>query len=63
MQEIKDILEEKKYTKKELASLLNVHIKTIEYWIKVKGLKVLKIGGRIYILDKDVKEFLENNNK
>lgn len=63
MEEVKDLINEKKYTKKELAKLLNVHSKTIDYWIKTKGLKALKIGGRIYILDKDVKAFLEENNK
>lgn len=63
MEEIKDLVNEKKYTRKELAQLLNVHLKTIEYWNKVKGLKSIKIGGRLYILDKDVKAFLEENNK
>lgn len=63
MEEIKELLQEKKYTRKELASYLNVHIKTIDYWLKAKGLKSYKMGGRVYILDKDVKTFLEDNNK
>jgi len=51
------------YSTKDLASLLDVHVRTVQTWIP-KGLKVLNTGSSpLYLKGEDVKEFLYKRNQ
>lgn len=51
-------MEEKYYTKNEVAENLNISIRTIERYIRSGELKALKIGKYTRIEENDLKEFL-----
>ena len=52
------MMEEKYYTKNEVAENLNISIRTIERYIRSGELKALKIGKYTRIEENDLKEFL-----
>ena len=55
-------MEEKFYTKKEIAEKLDVHLNTVDSWIAKGWLTVHKIGGRIRIYENDLAAFLKRND-
>ena len=55
-------MEEKFYTKKEIAEKLDVHLNTVDSWIAKGWLPVHKIGGRVRIYESDLDAFLKRND-
>jgi len=54
----------KLYTVKEVSDILKITPRTLKTYIKEHKVSAKKIGGKWYISEKNLKEFLEiNNNK
>jgi excisionase family DNA binding protein len=49
-------------SRKELAALLKVDVKTIDNWRKKQGLPSTKIGGRVFISGAAFQEFFESRS-
>lgn len=47
------------YSVKEACSLLGVARATLYRYVKAKGVRLVKVGGRSYIRGEDLKRFME----
>lgn len=60
---MKNILEQERLTLKKVAQRLDVHPATVWRWtlsgVKGRRLKTIRIGGRRYVLQSDLNNFLE----
>lgn len=54
-------MEKQIYTQKDLATILNVSIKTISRYIKKGELEALKVGGKIMVTNASFQKFLEDS--
>ena len=53
---------DKSMTIKEVVSLMNISRPTLHQWFK-NGLKTSKIGGRVFINQSDLNEYIKNHQK
>ena len=52
---------EKYFSRQQIATMLNVHINTVDNWINKGWLQADKIGGRWRISEEQLNEFMKRN--
>ncbi|GBR74135.1 helix-turn-helix MerR-family like proteins [Candidatus Termititenax aidoneus] len=50
-------------TKKQVAELLQVREKTVEYWTRIRAIPIVKLGRNIRYSKPDILAWLDNNRQ